>query len=500
MSETAYVIKRLAQAGVEIFEYVHGQSLTPRTSVAKLMSSVQSYADEDHREKTRERTHESHADKFRRGHVVGGRVFGYRNVHIYNGEDEHGNPRRSHTVREVDAKEAEVVRRIFELYVSGLGLKAIAKHLTSEGAVFPKPFKRKDETKVLPVNGWAPSTVRAILCRELYRGVATWNRSRKRDDWGQKNQTRRPESDWMHTEVERIVSDDLWHRVSSRREDMEGRAVRFASGRLSGRPPKHSTVNLLAGLATCSVCGGGLLVETSGRKVGRVPQYVCYRRRHNENLCTNALRISVAVMNEAVLCAVEEHALTPEAIEQVIQLTERDDAREHQAALEREGKDIEKRIKRVNAAIEMGEPPISLLAKLRELEARRADIDSSMARLRPVPRLPQEVIEDRLAEWRRLLRQSTTQGRAVLQRVIRGRITFTPRADGQGYDFTAPTRFDKLFTGIAAPRPAWLPTADVPGHIGVADLPDEDYGQLLDRAVYGLGLASPAGFEPALPA
>src|SRR4029453_13893082 len=42
------------------------------------------------------------------------------------------------------------------------------------------------------------------------------------------------------------------------------------------------------------------------------------------------------------------------------------------------------------------------------------------------------VIENRLAEWRRPLRQSTTQARTVLQRVLRGRLTFTPRADGQG--------------------------------------------------------------------
>ena len=32
-------------------------------------------------------------------------------------------------------------------------------------------------------------------------------------------------------------------------------------------------------------------------------------------------------MNEAVLQAIEEHALTPEAIEQVIRLTELDDVR-----------------------------------------------------------------------------------------------------------------------------------------------------------------------------
>ena len=67
--------------------------------------------------------------------------------------------------------------------------------------------------------------------------------------------------------------------------------------------------------------------------------------------------------------------------------------------------------------------------------------------LQPAPRLPQAVLEDRLAEWRRLLRQSLTKGRVVIQRIVRGRIMFTPRDDA-GYDFEAPTRFDKLFSGV----------------------------------------------------
>ena len=36
-------------------------------------------------------------------------------------------------------------------------------------------------------------------------------------------------------------------------------------------------------------------------------------------------------MNEAILSAVEEHALTPEAIEQVILLSERADVRDQQS-------------------------------------------------------------------------------------------------------------------------------------------------------------------------
>ena len=57
-------------------------------------------------------------------------------------------------------------------------------------------------------------------------------------------------------------------------------------------------------------------------------------------------------MNEAVLQAIEQHALTPEAVEQVIALTERDDVRDIQMALTRERRDVAKRIDRLVKAVE----------------------------------------------------------------------------------------------------------------------------------------------------
>ena len=188
-------------------------------------------------------------------------------------------------------------------------------------------------------------------------------------------------------------------------------------------------------------------------------------------------------MNEAVLQAIEAHALTPDAIAHVIALTERDDAREMQTALTRERADLEKRIARLVVAVETAGDVTSLADKLRALEVRRHAIDTQLRELRPVPRLPRAVIENRLAEWRRLLRQSVTQGRAVLQRVLQGRILFTPRADGRGYDFEAPTRFDKLFSGMVAPRPAFIPTGTAGReHIRPEDTWDADYGRLLEQA------------------
>jgi hypothetical protein len=147
-----------------------------------------------------------------------------------------------------------------------------------------------------------------------------------------------------------------------------------------------------------------------------------------------------------------------EAIDQVLHLSERDDLAELQAKLARERKDVEKRISRLVSAVETGGSVASLVDKIRDLEARRRAIDTEVTNLQPVPRPAPTVSASRLTEWRRLLRASTTQGRTVLQRILRGRLTFTPRmhvitGEPDGYDFTGPTRFDKLFTGIAVETP-----------------------------------------------
>ncbi len=85
----------------------------------------------------------------------------------------------------------------------------------------------------------------------------------------------------------------------------------------------------------------------------------------------------------------------------------------------------------------------------------------------------------------------------MLQWVLKGRIVFTPTADGGGYTFEAPTRFDKLSSGVMAP-PAWMDPNNRTGkeHLTPEDTFDADYGRLLEQATV-IGMARPAGFEPA---
>ena len=95
-----------------------------------------------------------------------------------------------------------------------------------------------------------------------------------------------------------------------------------------------------------------------------------------------------------------------------------------------------------------------------------------------------------VAEWPRLLRQSTTQGRAVLQQVMRGRITVTPQ--GEGHEFEAPTQGDKLFTGSVVPVPPLIDPTDRTGK--GAHRPRRHLGREL-RSVDGAGLRE-RGYVP----
>ena len=98
-----------------------------------------------------------------------------------------------------------MVRRIFELCAAGHGTKAIAKTLNAAGAPTPRAQQGRP-------HAWAPSSVREILHRRLYRGGIVWNQSRKRDKWGRKHQT--PRSVEEHVVVLaphlRVVSEELW--------------------------------------------------------------------------------------------------------------------------------------------------------------------------------------------------------------------------------------------------------------------------------------------------
>jgi DNA invertase Pin-like site-specific DNA recombinase len=254
--ETAFVLKKLARAGVAVYCYSDGREVELANARDKALLTIQAMGGELEREQARIRTRHTLQRKAQQGFVAGGIVFGYRNQRVAIG----------HVDRVIHEDEACIVRRIFERSADGWGLSRIARTLNDEHVPAPRGDKR-------PHGRWTPSTVRSIVLRPLYVGEVTWGRTKKRDTWGQANRSDRPEDTWtraMRPELA-IVSRELWDVAQQR---FATRRARFAQPRRADLGSSY----LLSGFATCGVCDGTISVHSRphGRQ-GRRHFYACAR-------------------------------------------------------------------------------------------------------------------------------------------------------------------------------------------------------------------------------
>jgi site-specific DNA recombinase len=257
--EVGYVLKQIIQAGVEVWFYLENRQRTLDSPIEKIMLSLTAFADELERERARQRTRDAMLRKAQAGHVTGGWCFGYRNIEITGADG-----RRSYVDRAIDVDEADIIRQIFTLCAEGRGIKTIAKLLNAQHAPSPRAQRGRSRT-------WAPSSVRDVLFRPIYRGEIVWAASAKRDRWGQKRQASRPEADWIRrpTPQLRIVSDELWNNAHARLTAARAIYFRGMNGQAFGRPPLgNPSKYLLSNLAACGCCCGGSL-RTRSRSHGR---------------------------------------------------------------------------------------------------------------------------------------------------------------------------------------------------------------------------------------
>ncbi|EYD74356.1 recombinase [Rubellimicrobium mesophilum DSM 19309] len=157
-----------------------------------------------------EKTHRGLEGRIKEGKSAGGNAFGYQVVKRFAPD---GTPERGD--RSIDPGQAEVVRRIFEEYASGLSSRAIAARLNEDGIPGPSD------------DGWGASTIHGnrergtgILNNELYIGRLIWNRQSYRKDptTGKRQAHLNPPSEWLTESVPhlQIVEQELWNRVRER--------------------------------------------------------------------------------------------------------------------------------------------------------------------------------------------------------------------------------------------------------------------------------------------
>jgi DNA invertase Pin-like site-specific DNA recombinase len=306
--ETAYALKQLVQAGVRVFFYLEDRERTLDSSTDKIMMSLTAFANELEREKARQRTYDAMLRKAKAGHVTGGRVFGYDNVDVLNASG-----KRSHVERRINEAEAAIVRRIFALCTEGVGQQRIARSLNAERATAPRSQQGRP-------SGWGPSSVHEILFRDLYQGVITWNRTRKRNQWGVQHQAARPAADLVQVQAPqlRIVSEADWIAAHRRLDRSRAQYERDTHGQRRPHRDRDSKY-LLPGFGRCALCRGGLHVRSRSHGRRRAFFYACTSHYNcGPEVCPHVEQWPMEAIDREVLAAIAGDVLKPELVDEVV--------------------------------------------------------------------------------------------------------------------------------------------------------------------------------------
>ena len=453
--ETAYALKQIITSGVRVFFYLEDRERTLENPTDKILLSLTTFADELEREKARQRTYDALLRKARAGQVTGGVVFGYTNMRT----DGAG------VTRQINESEASVVRDIFQLCATGLGVRGIAKRLNERGVPRPRPQQGRPA-------GWAPSSVWSVLRRPLYRGEVVWGRTKKRDKWGQQRRTTNAEDSWVRVEVPelRIVPEPLWQAVQKRLVAGRRRYLTSTGGDRFGRPPNHfESKYLLTGLVRCGDCGSNLVIRSRSHGRRRAYFYACSAFHHRgRHVCGNSLEVARGLAEDTILTEIERYVLHPKVVDRAIRLalTELESPAglvdRERARLQGELQAVERELGRLTGALASGASALaSVIEALQDREGRRHTLRTSLAGLEHIPSFSakdaeqlESMVRDKLADWRALLRGAPQEARQILRALLTERLTFEPtEKDGHRlYRYRGIFTVGALFAGEMCPQ------------------------------------------------
>ena len=265
-----------------------------------------------------------------------------------------------------------------------------------------------------PRGTWEPSTVRAVLRRSLYRGVLTWDRTKKRLPDGSRRGRQRAKDSAAHVVLPvphlRIVDEALVTEVDARLEGRRHAFLRNAKGKLLGRPVEGR--HLLSGFIVCD-CGGRFEVE-GGR-------YRCSRaRRRGPAVCASPHVFKASALEHAFLDTLEgvmlSDAFVAQVLDAVLSVPTPDTT-----ALEAERARLRVEVTNLTSALAIGGDIPALVQALRARDNALKALDARLARPAETPdrEALRDALEQRRRDWRAVLRgQHVAPARLVLQHLL----------------------------------------------------------------------------------
>jgi site-specific DNA recombinase len=303
---------------------------------------------------------------------------------------------------EADPVTASVVRRIFEMFAVGQGLKQIANVLTAENVPSPAAHDPKRNPHRDP-RGWAHTAIRAILLNDKYLGRGVWGKQVRTDElydlddvaagYITRQRWANPQQ-WVYGPDHAhpsLIDQQLWDAVRARL------AVRSQQAQRGTRSPKATTTSyMLRGLVHCGICER----KMQGNKAHGTLRYRCittqtrslpaYLSHHPK---------AVYVREDAIVSALDAWLPTLADPEWLASTQEPEPSIEKRhASLRARLPEIDKATTNLVTAIEAGTDPAVINPRLADLRAEREAVTRQLANLQSPERLSPMDIDALLLE------------------------------------------------------------------------------------------------------
>lgn len=202
----------------------------------------------------------------------------------------------------IDEETAPIVKRIFEMYASGMSPRKISEILNLEGIPSPATYaytQSGQKPKPNVVGLWTAVTIREMLNKIIYIGHMPQLRWTSLSYKNHKR-FRKDESEWtvVYNNHEPIISQELWDKVQERKKSVS-----------QGRKTKVGYTHPLSGFLFCADCGNKMKLCTSvSRKGTRLYHFDCgYHLRYGKAYCFSHY-IAANALEEIVLGDIREMA------------------------------------------------------------------------------------------------------------------------------------------------------------------------------------------------
>ena len=424
--------------GVELWVPEVGGPVDPGSDAHEIVMSLYGGISKGERNRIRTRVRSAMAAQAAiEGRFLGGRPpFGYVLADV----GPHPNPAKAAAGQnlrrlEPDPVAAPVVLRIFQEFVGGKGLYAVARGLTEDGILSPSAHDpERNRHRASSRGAWAKSAVRAILKNPRYTGRQVWNRQRRHEvlidvhdvALGHETKMRWNDPDqWVWSGEpahERIISVELFEAVQQA----------FATTNRRQRSRRSARPYLFSGIMRCGLCGRRMSGQTNHDR----PYYRCRfptdygigEDQHPRNVYVKEAAVEPGL--DGWLASLFDDDHLEETCEILAGVSQPDpEAEARKVALLEEIGECDRRFEQYKAVLDEGADPKIVAGWMAEVKRERANLEAQLGHTVPGGKLDKSHVRalvEALQDIVGVLAEADREDKAELYKELGVDMTYNP--------------------------------------------------------------------------